>query len=125
MDIYSGTLGQLVIVEVFVFFIWFRVLLDAVKSKGADIPHKRLLLTSLGLVLNAASITGIMTVRIYQLINLHNSFSWSIIIFYAVLATGNILFIVAACIGRSARLLKAFVLVTVLWTAFVLWSAYF
>lgn len=125
MGIYAGTLGELIIVELFVFFIWLRVLVAAVRSKEDTVAQRRFLLTSLGLVFNAAAIAGIMTVRVYQLLVLGNPFSFAILLFYGVLAVGNILFIVAACIGRSATLLKAFVVVTILWTAYVCFASYF
>lgn len=125
MNIYAGTLGQLIIVELFVFFIWLRVLFDAVKAKENSVAQKRLLLTSLGLVFNAAAITGIMAIRVMQLIEDEWPFIWGIIAFYVLLAAGNILFIISACLGRNTGLLKAFVVVTVLWTIYVLWASYF
>ena len=125
MDIYAGTLGQLVIVEVFVFFIWFRVLIDAVKAKDNTIAAKRLLLTSIGLVFNAAAITGIMIMRIWELMTNNWPFVWGIVAFYILLAAGNILFIVSACLGRNTKLLQMFLAVTALWTGYVLYAAYF
>ena len=125
MNIYAGTLGQLVIVEVFVFFIWFRVLIDALSSKDNSLTAKRLLLTSIGLVFNAAAITGIMIMRIYELLTNNWPFVWGIVAFYILLCAGNILFIVSACLGRNTKLLQAFLAVTGIWTAYVVYATYF
>jgi hypothetical protein len=125
MNIYAGTLGQLVIVEVFVFFIWVRVLLDAVKAKDNTLAAKRLLLTSIGLVFNAAAITGIMVMRIWELVTNNWPFVWGIVAFYILLAAGNILFIVSACLGRNTKLLQAFLVATFIWTAYVVYATYF
>lgn len=125
MNIYVGTLGELVIVEIFVFIIWLRVLIDASTAEAATISSKRLLLTSVGLVFNAFAITGIMVIRAFQLKAGLTPFIWPITVLYSVLAVGNILFIVAASLGQSPRLIKAFVVITVLWSIYVMFASYF
>jgi len=125
MTIYIGLVGELILVEIFVFLIWLRVLFDAVVLSEPTVAAKRLLLTSLGLVFNAFSITGIMTIRAFQLSMGTHVFILPISIFYTVLAIGNILFIISASLGESPRLIKAFVLLTILWAAMVCFLSYF
>lgn len=124
MSLYAGTLGQLVIVEVFVFWIWLKVFLETVK-RGDNVTilaHRKLLLTSLGLVFNAIAIIGIMGVRIKQLVDESWPFVWSLVAFYVILAIGNFLFIVSASIGSNLKLLKWFIAATMAWTAIVVYS---
>lgn len=124
MNLYSGTLGQLVIVEAFVFYIWLKVLLDAVKQRDGSLAHKKLLLTSLGLVMNAAAIAGIMAVRIDQLLTNSWPFVWALVPFYVMLAVANFLLIVAASVGSNTRLLKLFFATTAVWTAYILFVSW-
>ncbi len=124
MNIYAGTLGQLVIVEGFVLYIWFKVLLETMRERDVKTPtlrtsYNKLLLTSIGLVLNAAAITGIIGFRIYELLSGNWPFVWGITAFYVTLALGNVMFILSASIGSNMRLIKVFAVVTVLWTLFI------
>ena len=121
MNFYIGTLGQLVIVELFVFWIWLKVLFETVKTRDtiSSLAHRKLLLTSLGLVLNAIAIGGIMGVRLQQLAIGFQPFTWAIVTFYVMLGLGNFMFIVSASIGSNLKLLKAFIVVTALWTIFI------
>ncbi len=68
---------------------------------------------------------GIMSFRIYELIQDRWPFVWGVVSFYMILAAGNIMFIVAATLGRSTRFLKAFVVTIVLWSLYVLYASYF
>lgn len=126
MSVYAGTIGQLVIVEIFVFWIWLKVFFETVK-RGENISvlaHRKLLLTSLGLVLNAIAIIGIMGVRIKQLVDGSWPFIWSLVLFYVILAIGNFLFIASASIGSNLKLLKWFIFTTMAWTAIVIYSVF-
>lgn len=125
MNLYAGILGELVIVEFFVFLIWLKVLLEVIKDKNGGLPIKRLLLTSLGLLLNAVAIMGIMAYRIYELVIGNWPFVWGIVVFYAVLTASNVLFIVAATLGKNPRLLQWFLLLSFLWVVFVTYMTYF
>lgn len=125
LDLYSGTMGQLVIVQFFVFWIWFKVMLEAIRTNDNSIINKRLVLTSIGLVLNSTAITGVMVFRIHELITGFWPFVWGVTVFYILMAAGGMCLIVAASLGTNARLLKAFVLVSVVWTIIVLYSSYF
>lgn len=125
MNVYTGTLGQLVIVEFFVLLIWLKVLFDVIRVNDNSVIGRRLLLTSLGLVLNAGAIIGIMSFRIYELIQDKWPFIWGIVAFYMMLACGNILFIVSATLGNNTRYLKAFVITTLAWSGFVFYLSYF
>ena len=115
LDAYSGSLVTLVIVCAFVIAIWLRVLLDVVRSHDTTILGRRLLLTSLGLVLNAVAILGIMAYRIWELIQDRWPFVWGVVAFYVLLAIGNIMFILSASLGTKATLLKWFVITLAIW----------
>lgn len=125
MNIYIGILGELILVEVFVFAIWLGVLFDAVANKDASIAARRLLLTSLGLVFNAFAITGIMVIRAYQLSVGATNFIWPITALYTLLTAGNILFIITAALGRNPKFIQIFVLLTLLWVGVVFYLSYF
>lgn len=114
-----GTLGELILVELFVFYIWIKVLFEAVRKREPSIGHKKLLITSVGLVLNAAAIAGIIGIRIMQLLNHEWPFIWEVTIFYVMLALGGFMFIVSAAIGTNARLLRLFLIATAIWTTFI------
>lgn len=114
-----GTLGELILVEIFVFYIWLKVLIDAVKNREPGIVHKRLLMTSLGLVLNAVAIGGIIMIRVQQLVSGDWPFIWEVVVFYVILALANFMFILSAALGTNAKILKIFIGTTVIWTAVV------
>ena len=117
MNIFVATVGELVIVELCVLWIWLKVLLDSLKSGSAALDHRRLLLTSIGLVFNSVAITGIMAFRLVEYLAKFWPFVPGIVACYILLATGNIMFIISAAIGSpNARTLKVFILVTTLWT---------
>lgn len=121
MNIYTGTIGQLIIVELFVLWIWFKVLIDAVKARDSSLNAKRLLMTSLGLVLNAVAIGGLMVVRLYQYYYTGMPYISGVIVFYVILAVSNFLFILSASIGKTPKLFYWFVATTVLWTLLTVW----
>ncbi len=123
MNVYAGTLGQLVIVELFVLWIWFQVLLDTMRDKSVTdrqtrTSYNKLFLTSLGLVLNSIAISGIMVVRAIELVAAQ-TYILPIVAFYVLLAVAAFLLILSASIGTSTRLVKVFVAVTVIWTAYI------
>lgn len=124
MNLYVGTIGELVIIELFVVWIWFQVLLETMRDRNVfDRPslttYNKLFLTSLGLVLNAVAITGIMAIRFLELLDKPIPFLSLILICYIVLAFGNFMFILSSAIRSNMRLLKVFAAVTVIWTAIV------
>jgi hypothetical protein len=128
MNLYVGTLGELIIVEAFVFTIWVRVLLDAIAIKNASVSARKLLLTSYGLVFNAFAIGGIMLVRAIQLSisgSPNNTFIWPITVLYAILAVGNILFIISAAIGQKPQIIKMFILLSLTWCGICVYLSYF
>lgn len=117
MNFFIATVGELVIVELCVLWIWLKVLVDAVRNNGVTIAHRKLLLTSMGLVLNAVAITGLMAFRLVEYLTNHLPMITGIIICYTILVLGNILFIVSAAIGSdNMRTLKTFILLTIVWT---------
>lgn len=124
MNLIVGTIGQLVIVELFVFYIWLKVLLDTTKARDNSLAGRKLLLTSLGLVLNALALTGIMAYRLFELVTGNWPFVLGIVVFYVVLVIGNILFILSASIGGNQRMLKAFLVTTGLWLAYVVYATW-
>lgn len=119
MNFYIGTLGQVIIVELFVLAIWLKLLFENIRDRTNTLLHRRLLLTSLGLVINAIAVVGIMSFRTYELILGHWPYVPMVAIFFVLLGAGNFLFIVAACLGRGTNLIKGFVIVTLLWTVYV------
>jgi hypothetical protein len=125
VNFYAGTLGELVIAELCVLWIWFKVMIDALKSNDGTIINRRLVLISIGLVLNSVAITGVMAFRIHELITGNWPFVWGVVAFYLLMAAAALCLLVAASIGTSARLLKVFVLLTVLWTGYLILSPYF
>ena len=116
MNFYAATLVELLIIELFVFGIWFKVLLEAMRTRDGSMSAKKLLLTSIGLVLSSVAVAGIMGFRIYELTIVHRPFVWAIVTFYIMLAIGGFLFMLSATIGESTRLLKSFTVVTAIWT---------
>lgn len=114
-----GVIGELILVEAFVFWIWIKVFIDAVKSRDGSISQKKLLLTSLGLVLNAVAIFGIMSFRLSALLTNQWPFLWGITAFYVMLSLGNFMFIVSASLGESTKMLKLFLFTTLAWLLFI------
>ncbi len=125
MNFYAGTLGQLLIVELFVLWIWFRVLLETmnerdVTTRELKTSYRKLLLTAGGLVLNALAIAGVMMFRISEFLNSNWPFATGVVPFYALLVIGNFMFMLSACLGNNTNLLKIFAVVTAIWTTFIL-----
>lgn len=125
MTFYSATLGELLIIEIFVFFIWAQVLLDAVKSNDHSLRAKKLLLTSLALVLSSIAVAGIMSFRLYELTVYFEPYIWAIVGLYVMLAVSGFLLMVSASIGQSTKTLKLFFVVSGLWTAYCFAATYF
>lgn len=126
MTLFIATVGELVIVQLCVLWIWLKVLIDAVKYKQDTVSNQRLLFTSIGLVLNAISIIGLMGFRMVEYITGYWPFVPAIVSCYALLALGNIMFIISAAIGSpNARTLKMFIFLTIIWTILCIWSYYF
>jgi len=125
MSFYVGTVGELVIIEAFVFLIWLKVLFSAVSVKDGALAHKKLLLTSIGLVLSSAAVFGIMGVRIYELEHPLTGPLWAVSIFYVLLGSGNFILLVSASLGTNSKIIRAFLAVTVLWTLWVCYRLFF
>lgn len=124
MNFYAATLGELLIVEAFVFYIWLKVLLSAVSVKDNTVTGKKLLLTSVGLVVTSIAIFGIMAARSAEYF-FQARVMTAVTAFYAALAIGGFLFMVSAAIEHSFKQIKLFFLATGLWTAFYLYMAWF
>lgn len=117
MSFHAATIGQLLIVEAFVFFIWLRVLFWAVKNEPPNTQFKKLVATSSGLVITSFAIVALMVIRAVELFNdVHHDNL--IIAAYCMLALGNSLFIVSAAIDNSWKQVRLLVLATVAWTSF-------
>ena len=119
MNFFAATLGQLIIVEIFVLTIWLKVFFATVKQKEDTVEYRRLLMTSLGLVLNAISISGMIAFRLYEYAVGLWPFVPGVVIFYVIMSIGNFMFIVSAVIGTDSKMLKIFLSVSVLWYIFV------
>jgi len=119
MGLFAGTMGQLIIVELFVLIIWIKVFTVSVKSRNPSLSYRRLLLTSIGLVLNAISITAIISFRLYEYVQGLVPFIWGLTVFYAVLALGNFMFIVSASLGTDGKMLKWFLVASAVWSSLV------
>lgn len=126
MDFLIATIGELVIVELCVLWIWLKVLIDAIRNRDVApmdrknvVAHRRLLLTSLGLVFNATAITGIMAFRMAEYLSDFWPFVPGIVVCYILLAIGNIMFIISAALATPhTGVLKTFIMTTLLWTLF-------
>lgn len=125
MTFYAATLVELLIIELFVLVIWFRVLLEALASNDGSLSGKKVVLTSIGLVLSSVAVGGIMTFRIYELTALRNPFVSIITIFYVTLAISGFLFMLSAAIGTNTKLIRMFASVSVIWTAYCFLDVYF
>lgn len=119
MSFYLATVGELAIIEAFVFFIWYKVMLSAVEGNDGTLSQKKLLMTSVGLVLSSLAVFGIMGLRLYEL-QYGLTTLWPISVLYVMLATGNFILMISAALGKRTNLLKWFLLFTFVWTAFVL-----
>lgn len=124
MNFYAATLGQLIITEAFVFFIWLRVLIAALKSRDNSVYGRKLLLTSIGLVVTAIAMFGISASR-----SVEYFFGVRIVVavtgFYSALVVGSFLFILSAAIENSYKIVLAFFVATGLWTGlylFMVWA---
>lgn len=124
MNFFLALLGELVIVEICVLAIWLTVLFDAIKYRDATVAHKRLLMTSIGLVLNAVGVGGIIIFRAIEFAKGNWPFVPGLAALYAVVATGGLMFIIAASIGTTGRVLKAFIVSSILWAMFCLLMYY-
>jgi hypothetical protein len=124
MNFFIVTLGELIIIEASVLFIWLRVLFDVVRTKNSDLDHKRMLMTSIGLALNSLAIGGIMVYRVAEYLVGFWPFVPDIVSFYVMLGIGNVMFIIAAGIGGSTRALKSFLALSALWIIFCLVYTY-
>jgi len=125
MNFFVATLGEVVIVQVCVLAIWLRVLFGVTKVTNIDIEYKRLVLTSLGLVLNAAAIGGIILSRAYQFTTGNWPFVAGLSVLYGILSASGFLFIVAASLNGKLGILKMFFVLTFTWTAFCLIDFFF
>lgn len=121
MTFYAATLGQLIIVELFVFFIWLRVLFWTIRDERESPRYLKLLTTSIGLVVSSLAVFGIITTRAAELIK-QTEYMPSIMIFFIMLAIGNFMFLVSASIGNGWRQVQIFLAVSGVWTAFYILS---
>lgn len=120
MTFYLGTLVELLIVEAFVFFIWLGVMRDAIGARSASLASKKLVLTSVGLVITSLAIFGIIGVRVAETYYKFNSL-YAVNGFYVMLAVGSALFIIAAAIDKSFRMIWLFAATSFMWTAVYLY----
>lgn len=116
MGFYMATLVELLIVEAFVFFIWLRVLTGAVRERDHSKVGKKLLLTSVGLVITSLAIFGIISVRVAEVYYKIDAL-FAVNGFYIALAAGSILFIISAAIENSYRIIWLFFGISAAWTA--------
>lgn len=123
MSVYAATLGELIIIEGFVFWLWLQVLAKSIIARDGTAEAKKVLLTSIGLVLNALAIFGIISWRVYELVTGYWPFVWGVVAFYVMLAIGNVMFILSASLGGNLRLLKCFLLATGVWVCFCAFMA--
>lgn len=120
--LYIGTLGELIIIELFVLWIWIRVLLDTIRDKKVvsvttQTSYNKLFITSMGLVCNALAIAGIMVIRYLEMSVPNMPTLGALVVFYVLLAIGNFMFILSAAIGSNMKLVKVFIVITICWTA--------
>lgn len=120
MTFYVSTIGQLLIIEAFVFFIWCKVMFDSMKSGDGSLGHKKVLLTSIGLVISSAAVFGIMAVRLYETEHDGVHVLWAVTLFYVMLAIGNFLLLISAALGTKSRIVYAFLTVSILWVLYSL-----
>ena len=116
MSFHAATIGQLLIVEAFVFFIWLRVLVWAIKNEPPNPKYHKLLATSSGLVLTSLAIVALMVIRAIELFKGVTNDN-AIVAAYCILAFGNFLFIVSAAIDNSWKQVRLFLLATAIWTS--------
>jgi hypothetical protein len=121
MSFYAATLGEIFIVQIFVFIIWLKVLFEAMRSRDNSVSGRKFLLTASGLVINSLAIAAIMAFRFWELITNHWPYVPAISGFFVMLGVAGFLWIIGATIGQSTRLLKAFLVTSALWTALCLW----
>lgn len=123
MNFYAATLGELLIVEAFVFYIWLRVLGAAIQAKDFTGAGRKLFLTSLGLIVTSVAIFGIIGSRAFELY-FHTSAIIAVTAFYTALIVGSFLFILAAAIENSYRIVILFFMATAAWTGYYLASTW-
>lgn len=123
MTFYAATLVEVLIIELFVFGIWFKVLLDSIAVKEASVSSKKLILTSVGLVISSLAVSGIVAFRIYEALD-HEPNLWAITSFYVLIAASGFMFLVSACIGRNNKLIKLFLLISLIWTVIAAYLGY-
>ena len=126
MSFLVGTLGELLIIQAFVLFIWLRVLFETIKYKDEENKKefRRVLLTSIGLVFNAVSVIGLIGFRLHEYIEGNWPFVAGLSAFYGVQAAGGILFIITASFDNKLTTLRLFTLATAIWTFIVFGTNY-
>jgi hypothetical protein len=120
MNFYAGVLGEIFIVEFFVFIIWLRVLVDAISAKDKTVAGRKFLLTSIGLLINAFAVGALMIFRAYELQTGQWPYVPYVSAFFVMLGIAGFLWILAASIAGSTKLLKAFLICSAMWVAYCL-----
>ena len=123
MSFHAATIGQLLIVEAFVFFIWIRVFIWTLKDEPPNPQHAKLLATSSGLVITSFAVTALMLIRAVELYKEVDN-DIAVIATYCLLAFGNFLFIVSASINNNWKQAKLFAIVTLIWTGIYIVSCF-
>lgn len=122
MSFYVATLGELLIVEAFVFFIWLKVFFNVASVKPDSLESRKILITSIGLLLTSLAVFGIIVSRVLELVYEH-VYIIAITSFYVTLSIGNFMFMIAAAIENSFSQIKLFILITILWSMLYLFSS--
>jgi hypothetical protein len=124
MSFYAATLVELLIVETFVFFIWLKVLMAAVRQRDNSAIGRKLMITSIGLVITSVSVFGVVAARVSEYYMKTNPIL-AVTGFYMAMAIGGFLFIISAAIENSYKLVIAFFVATAIWTliyTYLTWS---
>jgi hypothetical protein len=114
MDIYTAMLGGVFISSVFVFCIWINVFVKAWHEPTNNLTHTKLMITSIGLIINSLSILMVMVCRIYGLFNTINLEPF-INACYAGMVFSDLLFLMSASIGKDLKYVKIFCCVLFVW----------
>lgn len=121
---YAATLGELLIVEAFVFCIWLRVLILAIQSKDGTATGKKLLLTSIGLVVTSLAIFGIISSRAYEYFYRVPALA-AVTACYVALTIGSFLFLLAAAIENSYKIIILFFMASAAWVSWLVYWTWF
>jgi hypothetical protein len=102
MTIYKMMLGSILLTSLFVFTIWLRVFWQAVKEPNTSITHSKLVITSIGLIINSLSILMVIICRVY---NVYNPIDLTPFInaCYLGMIVSDILFLFSASLGRTLK----------------------